>query len=293
MDVSNSYRGGIILRLTQLEHFVSLVEHKNYSNASEASYVSRQAISNSVRSLGDELGLTLVELDDRNQPIITEPGLSVYLRAKDILNQVNALKSYALEQSVLNTPLKIAVSDTITPILFPACMTKLQELKLEKERNIGEISQVGNSILADHPTDYYDLAIFLGDRKAYKNYNVKVLKRFPAVLTIPYTNDLYEKSPLFLDDLANQTVIVPVPIYTDFLAKLSEKYGINFEPISNIYQAAHTAITKAWCILDAKFTTQDTDLIQREIQDFSYNLDVIAVWRKKQDTRVQGVITCL
>ena len=251
------------MRLTQLEHFVSLVEHKNYSNASEASYVSRQAISNSVRSLGDELGLTLVELDDRNQPIITEPGLSVYLRAKDILNQVNALKSYALEQSVLNTPLKIAVSDTITPILFPACMTKLQELKLEKERNIGEISQVGNSILADHPTDYY------------------------------YTNDLYEKSPLFLDDLANQTVIVPVPIYTDFLAKLSEKYGINFEPISNIYQAAHTAITKAWCILDAKFTTQDTDLIQREIQDFSYNLDVIAVWRKKQDTRVQGVITCL
>ena len=281
------------MKLSQLEHFIALVELKNYSKASEACYVSRQAISKSVRSLSDELGLELVELDERNQPAITEVGIAVYHRAKTILDHINELQSFARDQSVNNTLLRIAVSDTLAPMLFPSCMNKLQELKREKELNIGEISQVANSLLADSPTDYYDLAIFLGNSAGYRDHNIKILKRFPVVLTIPYTSELYEKQPILLDDLTKQTVIVPVQIKDGFLKEVSDKYSIIFEPISNVYQAAHTSIAKAYCILDALFDSQDTDFNQREIQNFSYNWDVIAVWRNEQNANVQHIVKLL
>ena len=266
------------MRLTQFEHFVTLVEEKNYSKASDKCFVSRQAISNSVRSLEDELGLTLVQLDHRNQPLITNVGMEVYKQVKTILSSIDGLKTYALSVKSNASALRIAFSDTLAPVLCNNLMNKLMALQKDSCNSIAEIVRVSNNVLAENNNNY-DLSIFLGDRSLYPKQNRVIISRFPMALTIPFTSELYRKEKIYLSDLRGQAIIYPVTPESFHISEIQEKNGIHFLPISNMYSAAHIGIEQASCILDAQDEVTDTDLIQKPIQDWRFDWDVIAIWK--------------
>ncbi len=266
------------MRLTQFEHFVSLVEEKNYSKASDKCFVSRQAISNSVRSLEDELGLCLVQLDHRNQPTVTDAGREVYRQIKKILSSVDSLRDYALSIKSKEGALRIAFSDTLAPVLCNDLMNRLRLLQNDPGNSITEIVRVSNNILAENNNNY-DLSFFLGDGSLYPKQYRAILSRYPMVLTIPFTSELYKKEKIYLSDLRGQSVIYPVTPESFHIKEIQDKYDIHFLSISNLYSAAHTSIEQASCILDAEDEVTDSDLIQKPIQDWRFEWDVLAVWK--------------
>lgn len=266
------------MRITQFEHFVSLVEEKNYSKASDKCFVSRQAISNSVRSLEDELGLCLVQLDHRNQPVVTDAGREVYRQIKTILSSIDNLKNYALSIKSRNNALRIAFSDTLAPVLCSDMMNHLRILQNDPGNSIAEVVRVSNNILAENNNDY-DLSIFLGDGSLYPKPYRAILSRYPMALTIPFTSELYKKEKIYLSDLCGQTIIYPVTLKSFHIKEIQDKNNIHFLPISNMYSAAHTGIEQASCILDAQVEETDSDLIQKPIQDWRFEWNVLAVWK--------------
>ncbi len=193
------------MTLVQIEHFIACVEEKNYSRAAEKCYVSRQAISGSVKQLSTELGLELVRLNANNQPVVTEDGMAVYEKLKGMQNSIDDLFRFADEKKATRSGIRIAFSDTLAPILGHKYLDCLKALQKSPKSNIEQIAQIENMILSEAPCSGYDLTILLDDGRPRSGLKKKILARYPVVLTVPYTSEFYKKDSVHLEDLNPST----------------------------------------------------------------------------------------
>ena len=77
------------MTLQMLEYFIALAEHRSFTDAASACFVSQPALSRAIASLEKELGCTIVE---RGKTVVLTPAGEVLLvEARRILDQVDCL----------------------------------------------------------------------------------------------------------------------------------------------------------------------------------------------------------
>ncbi len=79
--------GWEIMLLRQMRYFVSIVDENSFSEAAEKNYVSQSAISQSMRALETELGVKLLERENRTFTV-TRAGEYFYRKCKAILKEL-------------------------------------------------------------------------------------------------------------------------------------------------------------------------------------------------------------
>ena len=79
------------MELEQLRAFVAVAETGSFTRAAEGLYTSHSSISRAVSALERELGVTLIERDNRVVGL-TKAGETLLSGAKDLLERENALK---------------------------------------------------------------------------------------------------------------------------------------------------------------------------------------------------------
>ena len=77
------------MKRVQLEYFVEIVEQNNFTKAAENLFISQSALSKSIQSLEEELGVSLFIRSPRELKL-TEEGKLVYEYAKDVIGYWNA-----------------------------------------------------------------------------------------------------------------------------------------------------------------------------------------------------------
>jgi LysR family hydrogen peroxide-inducible transcriptional activator len=109
-----------------LHYLVTLADVRHFSKAAEHCYVSQPTLSTQIRKLEDELDVQLVERNPR-QVMLTRVGQEVVERARDILAEVDAIRSIARRARDPDSGmLRLGVFPTLAPYFLPHVIPRLR-----------------------------------------------------------------------------------------------------------------------------------------------------------------------
>lgn len=127
------------MNFRNMEYFVAISEENSISKAAERLYVSQQSLSEQLKKLEDEVGVTLVK---RGRPLTLTPEGKVFLRAAtEILGTYNEmLDEIAVISEKDRAKIILAIPETETPPFLAGLLT---EFALEHPEFEVEIIQCG------------------------------------------------------------------------------------------------------------------------------------------------------
>jgi len=116
------------ITLRQLEYLTSLAELCSFHRAAAACHVSQPALSTQIKQLEDQLGLKLLERNQR-MVLVTPAGEEIVRRAHLVLNGANDLIEAAQALTLpMSGTLRLGVIPTIAPYFLPRALPKVREL---------------------------------------------------------------------------------------------------------------------------------------------------------------------
>ena len=115
------------MNLKELEYLVAVDNERHFHRAAEKCFVSQPTLSGQLKKLEDELGVLLVERNNR-QVAMTEVGKEISRRAREILAAVEEIKSFAQTyHDPMAGELRVGIIPTIAPYLLPIIMPQLNK----------------------------------------------------------------------------------------------------------------------------------------------------------------------
>lgn len=105
--------------ITQLEYIVAVDQHRSFSLAAEACFVTQPTLSMQIKKLEEQLGV--VVFDRGKQPVVpTEVGAALIAQARRVLQENAKLEQIVLRhQGKVSGELKVGIIPTLAPYLLP------------------------------------------------------------------------------------------------------------------------------------------------------------------------------
>ena len=119
------------MNLRQLRTLTALLDQHSFSAAGERVGLSQSAVSVQMRQLEDELGAALFDRNSR-PPRLTETGENIALLARDVLGQIEHIRTVAASRHIVDT-VSIGCVTTVLPTVLPAILRGLQSRYPELE----------------------------------------------------------------------------------------------------------------------------------------------------------------
>lgn len=131
------------MTLVQLRHLIALADHASFSKAAQAVFLSQPALSRSIRSLEDELGVPLVDRIGRRVEF-TSQGRETLQRARQIVADADDLKAHSQRlSSAVSGTLRLGLGSGPGALLMTALLKKAvtdhPQLRLEIVRGATEL----------------------------------------------------------------------------------------------------------------------------------------------------------
>lgn len=115
------------MNIRDLKYLTALAEHKHFGRAAESCFVSQPTLSTQIKKLEEELGVTLVERDNK-KVMLTNIGITISERANDILGDVDEIKALAKQASDPESGvLTLGLIPTIGPYLLPYAVKAIRK----------------------------------------------------------------------------------------------------------------------------------------------------------------------
>ncbi len=115
------------ITLRQLEYLTALAELRSFHKAADACRVSQPALSTQIKQLEDQLGLKLLERNQR-MVMVTSAGEDIVRRAHHVLNGANDLIEAAQSLTLpMSGTLRLGVIPTIAPYFLPKVLPEVRE----------------------------------------------------------------------------------------------------------------------------------------------------------------------
>ncbi|MCY4181518.1 MAG: hydrogen peroxide-inducible genes activator [Gammaproteobacteria bacterium] len=113
--------------IRQLKYLVAVAEHRHFSKAAEACFVTQSTLSTAIRELEQQLGVTVFERN-RKSVLITPVGDKLLAQARVILGEVEDFICLArAERGSLTGEIRLGVIPTIGPFLLPRMLCDLRQ----------------------------------------------------------------------------------------------------------------------------------------------------------------------
>ncbi len=115
------------ITLRQLEYLTALAELRSFHRAAAACHVSQPALSTQIRQLEDQLGVKLLERNQR-MVLVTSAGEEIVRRAHMVLNGANDLMEAAQSLALpMSGTLRLGVIPTIAPYFLPRVLPQVRD----------------------------------------------------------------------------------------------------------------------------------------------------------------------
>ena len=134
------------MNIQQLEYIVAVDNHRHFSKAAEASFVTQPTLSMMIQKLEDELG---IKIFDRSQSPIepTDVGRKVIDQARVSIAQIHQIKEIVDEEKgIIKGVFRLAIIPTVSPYLLPKLMQTHREQNTDIKLVINEMTT--NQILS-------------------------------------------------------------------------------------------------------------------------------------------------
>ena len=135
------------MNIQQLEYIVAVDNHRHFSKAAEATFVTQPTLSMMIQKLEDELG---VRIFDRTQSPIepTDVGKKIIDQARASIAQINQIKEIVEEEKgIIKGVFRLAIIPTVSPYLLPKFMQVHREESSDIRLVISEMTT--NQILSN------------------------------------------------------------------------------------------------------------------------------------------------
>jgi DNA-binding transcriptional LysR family regulator len=189
----------------RLQCFIGVFEKGSVSAAAQALHMTQPPLSVMLRKLESELGVTLFNRE-ANRLVPTPAGELFYLRAKELLNSMNAIRRELGEtQSGSRGTVRIGCSTAASLFLIPDTMAHIADNGL----NITVDVQEGESgYLVQRLRDgQLDLAICRTQQIA-KDLNTSVVHSEPLVVALPPGHRLAGRASIRIADLRDEQFLL-------------------------------------------------------------------------------------
>lgn len=115
------------MNIRELEYLVAVDEERHFHRAAERCFVSQPTLSGQLKKLEQELGVLLVERNNR-QVSMTGAGQAVVKHARSVLAEINTIKNVAkYYQDPMVGDVNVGIIPTIAPYLLPIIMPHLNK----------------------------------------------------------------------------------------------------------------------------------------------------------------------
>lgn len=187
------------MNIQQLEYIIAVDNHRHFSKAAEASYVTQPTLSMMIQKLEEELG---VKIFDRSQLPVqpTEIGVRIINQARIAVAQVNQIKEIIQEEKgIVKGVFRLGIIPTVSPYLLPKLMQVHHENRHDVRIVISELTT--GQILKGLANDSLDGGILATPLKepSIKEYPI-YYERFFAYVS-PLEKSLFVKTSLDESDL--------------------------------------------------------------------------------------------
>jgi LysR family hydrogen peroxide-inducible transcriptional activator len=193
------------MTLTELRYIVALAREKHFGRAAEKCFVSQPTLSQAVRKLEDELGVTLFE---RSAAEVTLTGIGerIVEQAQRALEQANAIKEIAKQgKDPLAGPLKVGVIFTIGPYLLPKLIPILHKRAPQMPLVIEEnYTAALSEMLKRGEIDVAIIALPFDE----PGMNLQPVYDEPFVVAVPREHPWAKKKSSRADDLAKESLLL-------------------------------------------------------------------------------------
>jgi len=200
-----SYHWVLVMKLRDLEYLIAVADERHFHNAAKRCFVSQPTLSGQIKKLEDELGLLLIDRNNRHVAM-TEAGNAVVEQARRVIAETRVIndivKSY---QDPLKGELKLGIIPTIAPYLLPIIMPSAGKSFPELKIWLYEYqTHILLEKLERGELDVLVLALPI-DKHSFTEYD---LFREPFRLAVNSATKLAKKDYVCLDDINNQELLL-------------------------------------------------------------------------------------
>ena len=193
------------MNLRELEYLVAVAEMKHFRKAAERCFVSQPTLSGQLKKLEEELGVMLVERDNRNVRL-TAAGEAIAEQARRVLAEARAIRELAeVHSQPMAGKLRVGLIPTVAPYLCPHIMPPLSRAFPELELLL--VEEQTHVLLKQLDEGELDLAI-LALLAGMEEYAIHSLYHEPFVLAVPREHPLARRKRAKRSDLDQQQVLM-------------------------------------------------------------------------------------
>lgn len=107
------------MNIRDLKYLIAVADHRHFSKAAEACFVSQPGLSMQIKKLEETLGVKLIERNNKGV-LLTEIGEVMTQHARDILNRIDTMKEIAQQaEDPFAGTLHLGLIPTLAPYLLP------------------------------------------------------------------------------------------------------------------------------------------------------------------------------
>lgn len=193
------------MNLRDLQYLVAVAKHRHFGKAADACFVSQPTLSTQIKKLEDELGVTLIERNNK-QVMLTEIGEAIVAKAEEMLQTGNDIKNLAEHyRDPESGSLSLGVIPTLAPYLLPHIMPAIKKRfpKLKTWLYEEQTAVLLRKLLGGH-LDAAVLAL------PVEETTLKSLPLFtePFFAAVPSQHALAGKSSLTLQEVAKTDILL-------------------------------------------------------------------------------------
>jgi LysR family hydrogen peroxide-inducible transcriptional activator len=107
------------MNLRDLKYLIAIAQHRHFGKAAKECYVSQPTLSTQIKKLEDELGVILIERNNK-QVLLTDVGEQIIAKSRQILKNVDEVREIAAQHKEPDAGrLTLAAIPTLAPYLLP------------------------------------------------------------------------------------------------------------------------------------------------------------------------------
>ncbi len=274
------------MRMAQIEYFLAVAQHLNFTAAAKSLYVSQPALSKQIALLEEEVGTRLFIRNSR-KVALTAAGMQLEHDLKEINRQIEWAKRNACEIGKQDKPVfRIGCFDgLLTADFLPALFAKIQEVdpKIETLLTRGSYSENKKALECEG----VDLLLVLDiEWEPDDRYKVKVIHRRKGALIYSVNSPLAKKEHLTVQDFAGENLLIPrqkenVRMFRNAIKNLKH-LGIEtpryLEMDNMATLSAYLEIGRGYAILSEHVI--DCNPMLRKLDVPVDEMEILAVWKR-------------
>lgn len=270
----------------QIKYFLSLAEHKNFTNTAKALYVSQPAISKQIAALEKELGFSLFFRSNRN--VSLTPAGIIFLKAFTETTEIykNALKQVKDTYNKKNKRLRLGCVDgmdvgNLLNKIFKSFQQHFPNVEYELERH-----SPNDLVRVLHNNDLDAIITLESFVERDPNLSYSVFLNTKHLLYVSANDPILSKESFSVSDLEDETFLVispdAIPPSKDSFFEWCQENGFTPKKIKYVPNAESEMLCVeaglGICIADSLNRLHNNPLLKSIELNTSHN--IIIVWKK-------------